>query len=200
MSDIISQNIIINNEDLLDIQPQYIFNLYRKIDFVLFLNIFILVGIKICFLEGVPFKLLQFLDNEIIFSGIVKLGQILFLFYIIDLIWFEYRKLVDQKKIDVGSYLLELHLIDKKISLNTVAFEFFKGSFILPFCAFTKSQQSKYFILLQQKTVTYPEWIFLKKDAITFADFQRLEEAIPCLQGLSVDPQQFKQELHTHES
>jgi hypothetical protein len=84
--------------------------------------------------------------------------------------------------------------------LNTVTFEFFKGSFTLPFCAFTKSQQSKHFILLQQKTVTYPEWIFLKKDAITYADFQRLKEVIPCLQGLTVDPQQFKQESPTHES
>jgi hypothetical protein len=27
-----------------------------------------------------------------------------------------------------------------------------------------------------------------------------LQEAIPCLQGLSVDPQQFKQEPDTHES
>jgi hypothetical protein len=59
-----------------------------------------------------------------------------------------------------------------------------------------KSMESPTFvtIILKDVNTAYDEAIFLKKDAITYADFQRLQEAIPCLQGLSVDPQQFKQE------
>ena len=197
MTDIISQNLIISNEDILNIQPEYGFTKYNITLIVLLMTCVLFLGFKLCFLEGMP-TFLKFLDGDISFivaSGVAKLLLVLSL---IDLIYFYFVKY--KKKIDIGLYSLELHLIDKNISLNTVAFEFFKGSFLLPFCAFAKSEQSKYFILLQQKTVTYPEWIFLKKDAITHADFQRLQEAIPCLQGLTVDPQQFKQESPTHES
>ena len=65
-----------------------------------------------------------------------------------------------------------------------------------------KSMESPTFVtlLLKDNKTTYDEAIFLKKDAITHADFQRLQEAIPCLQSLSIDPQQFKQESPTHES
>jgi hypothetical protein len=67
-------------------------------------------------------------------------------------------------------------------------------SITLPLCVIDQAEQSKHFIVLEQKTAVNPNIIFLKKDAITYADFQRLKEAIPCLRGLSVDPQQFKQE------
>jgi hypothetical protein len=65
-----------------------------------------------------------------------------------------------------------------------------------------KAIESETFItlILKEKRSASDASVFLKKDAITYADFQRLKEVIPCLQGLSVDPQQFKQELHTHES
>jgi hypothetical protein len=70
----------------------------------------------------------------------------------------------------------------------------------LPFCIIEKAEQSNDCIVLEQKTAISPNILYLHKGGITYTDFQRLQDAIPCLQGLTVDPQQFKQEPPTHES
>jgi hypothetical protein len=77
----------------------------------------------------------------------------------------------------------------------------FKRYSVYSFAFVNNVEASEHFIYLRHyrpfklNTLT----ICLKKDAITYADFQRLQEAIPCLQGLSVDPQQFKQDASTNE-
>jgi hypothetical protein len=64
----------------------------------------------------------------------------------------------------------------------------------LPFCIIEKAEQSNDCIVLEQKTAISPNILYLHKDGITYSEFKLLQESIPCLQGLSVDPQQFKEE------
>ena len=63
------------------------------------------------------------------------------------------------------------------------------------FSFFNDAVLSRNFLYLRSNKKLNTIIIFLKKDAITYADFQRLQEAIPCLQSLTVDPQQFKEEI-----
>ena len=60
-----------------------------------------------------------------------------------------------------------------------------------------RATQSKDCIYLKRGEKAQTLTCFIKKEALTYADFQRLQEAIPCLQSLSIDPQQFKQGVNT---
>jgi hypothetical protein len=148
-----------------------------------------------------PTDFLQFIQPVVTEPLIQMLYGVTGLFLVFDFLSFFIKKKTTKPiKIDLRSYVLDFDLCLENAYLHTVSYNVFKGATVIPFSAFSHCINVSNFILLQQQQGVGPEWIFLKKDAITHADFQRLKEVIPCLQGLSVDPQQFKQELHTHES
>jgi hypothetical protein len=70
----------------------------------------------------------------------------------------------------------------------------------MSFSFFNDAVASPQFIYLRSNKKLSTVMLFLKKEAITYADFERLQEAVSCLQKLKLDPKEFKQEPLTHES
>ena len=206
---VISQHIEICDEvlhDLIDtlkvLELKYAFTPLKKVFFVfvVLMTTHALLNMGLPLLQ-LPTDFLQFMQPVVQTPLMLILSGVAGLFLVLDFLsFFIKKKTTKPTKIDLRSYVLDFDLCLENTYLHTVSYNVFKGATVIPFSAFSHCQNVSNFILLQQLQGVGPEWIFLKKDAITHADFQRLQEAIPCLQSLSIDPQQFKQEPPTHES
>jgi hypothetical protein len=206
---VISQHLEISDEVLLDLidaikvlELKYAFTPLKKVffAFVVLMTVLALLHMGLPLLQ-LPIDFLQFMQPVVKEPLMLMLYGVAGLFLVFDFLSFFIKKKTTKPiKIDLRSYVLDFDLCLENAYLHTVSYNVFKGATVIPFSAFSHCKHVSNFILLQQQQGVGPEWIFLKKDAITYADFQRLKEAIPCLQGLSVDPQQFKQETATHES
>jgi hypothetical protein len=206
---VISQHLEISDEvlhDLIDalkvLELKYAFTPLKKVffAFVVLMTTHALLNMGLSLLQ-LPSDFLQFMQPVVTQPLIQMLYGVTGLFLVFDFLSFFIKKKTTKPiKIDLRSYVLDFDLCLENTYLHTVSYNVFKGATVIPFSAFSHCKNVLNFILLQQQQGVGPEWIFLKKDAITYADFQRLKDAITCLQGLSVDPQQFKQEPPTHES
>ncbi len=206
---VISQHLEISDEvlnDLIDalkvLELKYAFNPLKRVffAFVVLMSVQALLKMGLPLVQ-VPTDFLQFMQPVVQEPLIQMLYGVVALFLVLDFLSFFIKKKTTKPiKIDLRSYVLDFDLCLENAYLHTVSYNVFKGATVIPFSAFSNCKNVSNFILLQQQQGVGPEWIFLKKDVITYADFQRLQEAIPCLQDLSIDPQQFKQEPPSHES
>jgi hypothetical protein len=205
---VISQHLEISDEVLLDLMDaikvlelKYAFTPLKKVffAFVVLMSVLALLHMGLPLVQ-LPTDFLQFMQPVVKEPLMLMLYGVAGLFLVFDFLSFFIKKKTTKPiKIDLRSYVLDFDLCLENAYLHTVSYNVFKGATVIPFLAFSHCKQVSNFILLQQQQGVGPEWIFLKKDAITYADFQRLKDAIPCLQGLSVDPQQFKQEAVLNE-
>jgi hypothetical protein len=199
---VISQHLEICDEvlhDLIDalkvLELKYAFTPLKKVffAFVALMSVLALLNMGLPLLQ-LPTDFLQFIQPVVQEPLMLLLSGVAGLFLVLDFLSFFIKKKTTKPiKIDLRSYVLDFDLCLENTYLHTVSYNVFKGATVIPFSAFSHCKNVLNFILLQQQQGVGPEWIFLKKDAITYADFQRLQEAILCLQGLNVDPQQFKQ-------
>ena len=214
MSNIIETQFIVEKENILERSPYfYRFPNFNEHIIPIFLDVFAILSFLFLWNKK-DFIIQLYLDHDyfrLILLGIViillipfvfhrSFSEKYFLFVYKPLLAYEYKTsfyLNDQ------CITVKLFKDSKRKELNYEADFSHKMSFVYGFSIINNIKQSKHFIYLRHLKKfkwTHLLWerptevIFLKKDAITYADFQRLQEAIPCLQGLSVDPQQFKQE------
>ena len=174
--------------------------LARRVYIVLFLPFFFvgfLLLLRLVFFDTPPFPFVQFLYDDFeritsffILANFVMSSCFVFLNHLEE--QFKSLYLVQYSRVSFDLEKKELLFKCKTYALATIDVQ-------MPLSLIEVVQSSRYFLILSQQAKYYPKYLFVKKNQITYADFERLQEAVPCLQKLKLDPDEFKQETLTDE-